>query len=275
MTAVVKTPLEIYKLLDKSNCRQCGEASCLAFASAVSLHQRQLTDCPHLPPELAALAVDPEQRRRPFEPGMDYLKQLQAEVAHLDLAAAAARAGGSYANGWLTLKVLGKDFQVDQEGNLRAEIHINPWIAVPLLNYLLHTQGLTPAGTWVSLRELPAGRERYPLFQRQGEEPLQKIADQYPDLFDDLVRLFSGHHTARHLNSDISVVLWPLPKVPLLLCYWRPDEGLASSLKVFFDVTAGQNLDTESLFTLGVGFAHMLKKIARRHGPGGPLTLEI
>lgn len=275
MTAIPKTPLEIYKLLDKSNCRKCGEPSCLAFASAVSLHQRQLSECPQLPPEVAGLVVDPEHRRRPFEPGVDYLKQLQAEIAHIDLAAAAARTGGSFADGWLTLKVLGKDFQVNSQGNLRAEIHINPWIGVPLLNYILHGAGLEPVGVWVSLRELPEGRERDQLFQRQCEEPLRRLADNYPDLFDDLVKVFSGHHTTRHLDSDIAVVLWPLPKVPMLLCYWRPDDGLDSSLKVFFDATAAQNLDTDSAFTLGVGFTHMLKKIARRHGPGGAMSLQV
>ena len=35
---------------------------------------------------------------------------------------------------------------------------------------------------------------------------------------------------------------------------------------VFFDETADRNLDTDSVFTLGVGLAHMINKIARRHG---------
>ena len=29
------SPLEILKLLEKSNCRECGQATCLAFAAAV------------------------------------------------------------------------------------------------------------------------------------------------------------------------------------------------------------------------------------------------
>lgn len=263
-----KTPVEIYQLLDKSNCRQCGEKTCLAFASAVYLNQRQLADCPHLPPELAAEAVETDNTRKPFEPGVEYVKFLRAEVAGLDLAAAAARTGGIFADNQLTLKVLGKDFRIDTAGNLSADIHINPWVAVPVLNYILHSEGLPPAKVWVTLRELKEGRERYPLFQRQCEEPLKRVADSYPELFDDLVNLFSGHRAAQHLNSDISVVLYPLPKVPIMICYWLPDDGLESSLNVFFDATADRNLDTDSVYTLGVGLAHMLKKIVRRHGGG-------
>ena len=270
MPQKLRTPVEIYQLLDKSNCRQCGEKTCLAFASAVYLNQRQLAECPHLPPELAAEMVETDKARKPFEPGVEYVKHLRAEVAKLDLAAAATRTGGTFADNQLTLKVLGKDFRIDTAGNLSADIHINPWVAVPVLNYILHSEGLPPANVWVTLRELKDGRERYPLFQRQCEEPLKRVADSYPELFDDLVNLFSGRRAAQHLNSDISVVLYPLPKVPIMICYWRPDDGLESSLNVFFDATADRNLDTDSVYTLGVGLAHMLKKIARRHGAGAP-----
>ena len=70
----------------------------------------------------------------------------------------------------------------------------------------------------------------------------------------------------RQFDSDISVVLQPLPKVPILICYWLPEEGMDSNLLVFFDETADRNLDTDSVFTLGVGLAHMIKKLALKHG---------
>ncbi len=41
--------MEVFKLLDKSNCRDCNEATCLAFASKSS-GQRDLSDCTHLDP---------------------------------------------------------------------------------------------------------------------------------------------------------------------------------------------------------------------------------
>ena len=176
------------------------------------------------------------------------------------------RTGGSFSDNKLTLKVLGKDFSVDSQGNLGADIHINPWIAVPFLNYILYGEGLPVANKWVSLRELKDGRERYPLFHRQCEEPLKRVADSYTDFFDDIVQLFSGRQVAKEFDSDISVVLQPLPKVPILICYWLPEDGMESNLLVFFDETADRNLDTDSVFTLGVGLAHMIKKIALKHG---------
>jgi hypothetical protein len=125
---------------------------------------------------------------------------------------------------------------------------------------------LQVSGNWVSFRELKDGRERYPLFQKRCEEPMKRVADIYTSLFDDLVHLFSAKKVAQQFESDISVVLHPLPKVPIMICYWLPEDGLESSLNVFFDKTADENLDIGSVFTLGAGLAQMFAKLALRHG---------
>lgn len=38
----------IYKLLPKTNCGECGEPSCLAFATRLSLADKDVKDCKHL-----------------------------------------------------------------------------------------------------------------------------------------------------------------------------------------------------------------------------------
>jgi CO dehydrogenase/acetyl-CoA synthase gamma subunit (corrinoid Fe-S protein) len=43
-----KNAMEIFQLLDKSNCRECGEKTCLAFAGAVFTGARRLDQCPKL-----------------------------------------------------------------------------------------------------------------------------------------------------------------------------------------------------------------------------------
>jgi hypothetical protein len=191
---------------------------------------------------------------------------MKNEIKQIDLAAIAERAGGRLADGKLTIKVLGKNFSVDTHGRLSADIHINPWVAIPFLDYILKGKGLTPSGNWVSFRELADGQERYPLFQKRCEEPMKRVADVYTDLFDDMVHVFSGKQVDDQFQSDISVVLHPLPKVPMMVCYWRPDGGLASSLNLFFDDTADKNLDIGSVFSLGAGLAQMFTKLAVRHG---------
>jgi len=40
--------IEIYALLPQKNCRECGEMTCLAFASKVLMGQQKLNNCTHL-----------------------------------------------------------------------------------------------------------------------------------------------------------------------------------------------------------------------------------
>lgn len=264
---IPKNVMEIFQLLDKSNCRECGEKTCLAFAGAVFMGTKQINQCPKLGPEILARFSENSPDRNAVEKEREEAMQtLQGRIAQIDLAAAAKRIGADVAGGRLTLKVLGKNFSVDSRGKLYADIHINAWVAVPFFYYVLKGKGLQPSGSWVSFRELKDGKERYPLFQKRCEEPMKKVADSYTDLFDDLVHIFSGRQVEKQFESDISMVLHPLPRVPLMICYWKPEDGLASSLNLFFDKTADDNLDIGSIFSLGAGLAQMFEKLALRHG---------
>jgi hypothetical protein len=95
---------------------------------------------------------------------------------------------------------------------------------------------------------------------------MKLVADGYTALFDDLVHIFGGRQVPEQFESDISVVLHPLPKFPIMICYWQPDDGLESSINLFFDETAAGNLEIGSIFSLGAGLAQMFERLAQRHG---------
>ncbi len=40
--------IEIFKLLPKTNCRKCGQPTCMAFATALARGEADLDDCPEL-----------------------------------------------------------------------------------------------------------------------------------------------------------------------------------------------------------------------------------
>lgn len=50
VTAKKRAPrhLDIWELLPCTNCRQCGESSCLAFAVGLLQHKREPAECPPL-----------------------------------------------------------------------------------------------------------------------------------------------------------------------------------------------------------------------------------
>ncbi|MBN1847702.1 MAG: DUF3786 domain-containing protein [Deltaproteobacteria bacterium] len=265
----LNNPMDILKLLDKSNCRECGYPTCLAFAAAVARGQKRLDECPRLDKELTEQFKEQGQAQTSDERDMENIvAQMKGKMKTLDLQSAAKRLEVPFSNNIITIRVLGKNVYVDAEGKFSSEIHLHHWIIGPILNYIIHGAGRTPTGEWISFRELKDGMTWYNFFLKRCEKPLKKVADTYPDLFHDMLYIFNGKQVENHYQSDISLVLLPLPKLPILVCYWKPEDGLGSSLNLFFDVTASENLPTESIYTLCTGLVIMFEKIALRHGGG-------
>ena len=80
-----------------------------------------------------------------------------------------------------------------------------------------------------------------------------------------MIHVFQGQQVDNHNQSDISLVLHPLPKLPVLISYWKPDGDFESDFVFCFDSSADKNLDSESIFTICTGIAMMFQKLRVRH----------
>ena len=259
-------PMEIFKLLDRSNCRKCNELTCLAFAAAVFKGERQLIECPHLEGHDVEHSVEKSGGGATIERELaGIIEEMENRLANVDLRSAAPKLGASFSESKLTIKILGKNFSVDANGGITTDIHVHPWVKIPVLNYIIQSKGTPVSGEWVPFRELKNGKTWHRLFEQRCEKPLKRVADMHPGLFEDMIRVFNGKQVENHYDSDVSLVLSPLPKVPILICYSKAEDGLESNLNVFFDSTAEDHLNIDSIYYLGVGLSMMFEKIALRH----------
>jgi hypothetical protein len=264
------TPLEIYQVLEKSNCGRCQLPSCLAFAAAVSAGQKNISDCPQLDQhhrEQLASALQGGSGQELYR----FVKELQGleeSVCKLNFAERAPRIGGVFrenaGGGSLVLKSLGKEFVIDQQGQVHSECHLIPWVKAPLLAYAVNPQHQAITGRWLNFRDLPGGMERQNLFTSRCERLLKSLADQHHGLLNDLADLFMGEPVA-DFDADLALVLYPLPHFPLLICWHAPEDGLESSLTILFDACCGTNLPTQMTFSLSIGLVQMFDHIAKQH----------
>lgn len=263
---VFNNALEAFQLLPKTNCKECGEKTCLAFAGAVFTGKAGLGKCPYVSEEALTQYGGQKSAVNPIEEEfMAVIKKLQTRLLSLDLSERAKTIGATYSEGFITLPIMGKLFSIDNSSNVKTDIHVNGWVLGSVLHYVNSSEGLPLSNKWVPLRELPSGRDWYPLFAQQCEAVLKGVADKYPDLFADLVEMFEGTKVDDQFQSDVAVALLPLPLVPILICYWEPEDGMESSLSVFFDETGENNLGIEGIYNLGVGIAFMLERLSKVH----------
>jgi Na+-translocating ferredoxin:NAD+ oxidoreductase RNF subunit RnfB len=121
-----KNPMEIFKLLDKSNCRKCNKPTCLAFAAAVFQGQKRLDECPQLDREIIERYGGMAVNQIPLEQMQsESIEHLKRKIVKIDLSSSARRLGEKFSNKKLTIKCLGKDFSVDTNGNISTDIHVH------------------------------------------------------------------------------------------------------------------------------------------------------
>ncbi len=259
--------MDILKILKKTNCGSCQVPTCLAFAAAVFRGEKGLGDCPYIETsEIEQFEVNNGDSRTLDRELEKALAKLGREIAAVDFAASAERLLASFSGGKLTIKCLGKDFIVGSRGEVVSDCHVHGWVTVPLLNYVISCAGKPVSGNWVPFRELKNGSNWSRLFEQRCEKPLKQVADRYTDLFEHMIHIFGAKRAPNAFDSDIAVVLHPLPRIPMLICYWKPEGEMESALNVFFDDTAEDNLVIDCLYRLGAGLVIMFEKIAVTHG---------
>lgn len=278
MTARRPSAIDLLKLLDRSNCRECNLPTCMAFAAAVVRGERQLRDCPRITPEgFAALqrefGDDVDEPQTSPAPGEEYgrelMEGLMARLAEGDLAETAARVGGTLREGRLAIHCLGRIFELDAAGKLYSQCHVNAWVHAPLLTYAVESAGAPAAGEWVVFGQLRHAKDWTRFFDHRCDGEMLRIANSDPEVFLDLIRIFGGKPVADPSAGRFApgaLEIRPLPRLPILISYWPPEDGFDAKLSLFFDRSAEQNLPAESIYRLVAGLVEMLRKILQRHG---------
>ncbi len=234
----------------------------MAFALSVIKGERRPEDCPHIDKEVAS-KIDRSIEKKDWKG--DLIKTLKKEVTGIAFNTIAEGLGAQIVDDKLNVKCLGMDFRIDTSGKVHTTGHINPWIEILLLHYIrtAGSSGLT--GKWVSFRELRGGLVKAQSFKRDCEEPLKAIVDDHGEYFNCLLSVLGGRPMADQ-PADKAWIIYPLPKVPFLILYWKADVDYSSSLNVLMDRTADEYLDVESIIFLGEGLIEMFRRIIAKHG---------
>jgi hypothetical protein len=263
--------LDVFKILPQTNCGDCGQPSCLAFATQVIKEGEDLGNCPYLPEENAstAAAVKAQQsqgvgRRR--ETIAIALEAVQEKVAPLNFAALAEGLGTACGqeNGqpYLSFPFFGQPLKIFKDKvQYPPGTHSNPWDAIFLYNYIA-SQGNQPlAGEWITYQSLPNSVSKVKTLERLQRDFGARFSQKLPELRERAARL-KAEPASLGEDADFTGVFWPLPRVPVALLFWDadPEEDFPAEARFLFDATVSDYLDLESLLFLVEGLIHRLEE---------------
>lgn len=258
--------MEILKLLPRTNCKACQEPTCLVFAVNVFNGKKEIKSCPYLTEEVTeSFCSESKKSDQAADELLASVLALKQKVAAINFEDAARRTGASFTGDSLIVRIFGKDVRIDKDANMSSDIHLHPWLVIPVLNYLLNCAGAELTGKWVSMRDIKDGMAWNGLFEQRCEKPLRRIIDNHPDLFDFMSKIFNARENNDDSDADVSIILPLLAKFPIIIRYWKPEDGMESKLNIFFDSSAKDNLDLDSIYALGAGLVRMFEKIADTH----------
>jgi hypothetical protein len=253
------TPIHLFKLTPKTNCGECGYATCLAFATQVIVGQGALDLCPYLdqaalPPFRAQLADQHQAgigvKREGFEKALQFLRE---EVRKWDFVRVAASLGAKLLQidgaSALGFPYLGEQVVATREDIAKAAGgELSPWEKILLYNYVLGG-AVEPSGRWVGMESLPNAVAKIKSLKAHCQD---KLAVAFTGKMDQLPRAIApwGHKLQLTTeNADFAAEFPILPKLAVRVFWWDEDagEGFPAQVKFLFDAKVLAVLDLESL----------------------------
>lgn len=253
------TPLDLYKLTPRTNCRECGFATCLAFATQVVVGKADLDACPHmdsgtLEPIRTKLSGQHQAgiglSRESFEKTLDFLR---GEMDKWDFREIAESLGARFeirgANDTLVLPYFGRSLTVTRERIVDdTSMETNPWEKILICNYIIGGAA-EPSGIWVGMESLPNSVSKIKSLKSHCERPL---AERFAGHMHDLPEVVHGFGRILQLveeKVDFAAEFQVFPKLAIRVLWWDEDpaEGFRCETKFLFDSKVLQTIDLESL----------------------------
>ena len=256
--------IEIYKKLPGTNCGECGEPTCMAFALKVNNAQRKILECPYvteadeeLLPQKPTITMDDNYER--------VSSMLEEEVSNTNFKEAAIAIDGHFEikNGGevIRLKMMNRTCEVRKEGLFENDKYCHDsWSKIIVYDYVRRKGARPLTGDWVTLGHFPDTASHVKAFQSKDED---KVADVFNKNIEGLkmrCKELGGVKTSGKIKADYVCRFDLLPRIPLYLCFWDADEEFQASCKLFVDSSADAYIDIEYLAYLVERFVELFIK---------------
>lgn len=260
----MKTAVDIYNFLPKTNCGKCGTSSCFGFAAKLATNQASPDDCPTMTQaareSFRELAVE-----KLSSPGTVYdqaLESLQPKIQALDFRKVASLFGATVIGlDKLELRFLNENYVVTKEKILDPSgKEPRPWISILIYNYLCMPDPPSPAGEWTSFSSIPASHAKDKAWAGHVEEVIAKHFSGKGEALKAACEKSGGINADMKGDHDAAYEFRFFPHYPVLLLFYEamPEENFPAQCKLLLDRTAPRYLDIESIVVLGEEFAARL-----------------
>nr|NJM01384.1 DUF3786 domain-containing protein [Desulfobacula sp.] len=258
------------RVLPRTNCRDCGYPTCLAFAGMVVSQRHPLKNCPHIDPDVLpwALSELEEQykqgkwlKKDMAKEALEWAKQRAASIKPEDIA---PRIGGTFIRagekGTILLPCFDRRLSITMEGvrdESGRELSQNEQTFVYI--HMARGGDSKPTGKMKSLKEFPNTVSKIVTLRERVETPLKNTFSEDPAALFAACKKIRGIDVQNQYPScDLAFQFHAFPKVPVVLLFWKAADGFEADVKLLFDETILQHLDIEAILFLSEHLCRIL-----------------
>lgn len=257
----MKTAVEIYKLLPKTNCGTCGMPNCFGFATKVAAGMASITACATLSEAIKQEIAGQEQDRKGTR-GTVYeqaMESLRPKVAALDLPRVAQALGLTVTGpDQLEIVFLNERYVFTKDRILAPSgKEPLPFLSILVMNHLCMPSPPPPAGEWITFSSVPASHAKDKAWAAHVEEVIARhFSGNVTGLRTACERLGGKPFRAPGKHDAVYEFRF-FPHYPALLLFNDavPDEDFPAQVKLLLDKNVDKYLDIESIVVLGEEFA--------------------
>ncbi|MEK6744963.1 MAG: DUF3786 domain-containing protein [Nitrospirota bacterium] len=257
----MKTAVDIYKLLPKTNCGSCGMPTCFGFAAKVASSMASLSACSNLSDDAKTALAGELEDKEPSR-GTVYeqaLISLRPKIAALDFARTAATFGADLIDtDTMELTFLGDKYRIAREHIFdKSGKEPVPFISILIYNHLSMPNPPALAGEWITFSSVPASHAKDKAWASHVEEVIARHFTENIEGLKQACERMGGVMSDIKGSHDAAYEFRFFPRYPVLLQFYDavPAEDFPAQCKLLLDKTVDKYLDIESIVVLGEEFA--------------------
>ncbi len=250
-------PIELYKELPKTNCGECGQKTCMAFAVTVSKGDATVDSCPHLDKEKAKSLSGSIKK---IDIKEKIYEDIREELKKADLESIAKEIGAEITKKGITVKLIDTFYTVNKECHVISDVKQNVWSKILVLLYFKTGGSGGMDNQWVSFSELKGGIVKAEALKKECEIPLSELFNRDAEGVSAVLSALNAVDIADQ-PADRAWCLHLFPKIPVLILFRKGDDEFPASSRLLFDKSADRFLDAESLVFLCEGFVEKIEKM--------------
>jgi hypothetical protein len=260
----MKSALEIFKLLPKTNCGTCGTPTCFGFAAKVAAGMVSISACGNLSDPIKSNLIA-EEKARTGSRGTVYeqaLESIRPRVKSLDFPRAATALGLTLSDtGQIEVSFLNERYLVGRDRILSSDGREPlPFISILIYNHLCMPDPPPLSGEWITFSSVPASHAKDKAWAGHVEEVIARHFSSNLSGLRNACERLGGEAAAVQGSQDAAYIFRFFPHYPALLLFYDAvsDEDFPAQCRLLLDKNVDRYLDIESIVVLGEEFAGRL-----------------